>query len=255
MRYVWDQFDAYFGPGRAGLATRLAARAVAPMLRRWDVASTRRVHGLIANSRFVAERIRRYWRREVDAVVHPPVDTSRFVPAAEGPAPEEYALIVSALVPYKRIELAVEAFSRLERPLWIVGDGPERQRLAKAAGRSIRFLGTSARTSCPGCTRARASSSCPGRRTSASPRWRRRPPDGRSWRWGAAARWRPSSTAGPESSSPNRRWSPLLEGIAAIDRLQPDPVGIHEEARRFDVARFRPELARAIESCLARARR
>src|SRR5204863_7334150 len=123
MRYVWDQFDAYFGPGRAGVLTRLAAHAIAPVLRLWDVQSTRRAHALIANSRFVAGRIRRYWGREVDAVVHPPVDTFRFVPAAEGPSAEEYALVVSALVPYKRLELAVSAFSRLKRALWIVGDG------------------------------------------------------------------------------------------------------------------------------------
>src|SRR3954469_13862327 len=135
MRYVWDQFDAYFGPGRASTLTRLAASAVAPFLRRWDVHSTRRVNGLVANSRFVADRIRRFWRREVDAVVYPPVDTARFVPAAEGP--DEYALIVSALVPYKRVELAVRAFSRLKRPLLVAGSGPEAQKLRALAGPSV----------------------------------------------------------------------------------------------------------------------
>src|SRR5207244_8141252 len=110
MRYVWDQFDAYFGAGRAGPLTRAAAHLLAPMLRSWDVRSTARAHALVANSRFVAGRIRRYWNREADAVVYPPVDTSRFVPAAEGPSAEDYALIVSALVPYKRIDLAVSAF-------------------------------------------------------------------------------------------------------------------------------------------------
>src|SRR5207253_3636734 len=81
MRYVWDQFEWYFGAGRAAPLTRLAAGALAPMLRSWDVRSTARAHALVANSRFVAGRIRRYWNREADAVVYPPVDPSRFVPA------------------------------------------------------------------------------------------------------------------------------------------------------------------------------
>ena len=117
MRYVWDQFDAYFGPGRAGPLTRVAARLVAPWLRRWDVRSTARAHALIANSRFISERMRRVWGRAADAVVYPPVEISRFQPArdlgADERGPRGYALIVSALVPYKRIELAVRAFTRL----------------------------------------------------------------------------------------------------------------------------------------------
>jgi len=255
MRYVWDQFDAYFGRGRAGIVTRLAARAVAPMLRRWDVASTRRAHGLIANSRFVAERIRRYWRREVDAVVHPPVDTSRFVPAAEGPAPEEYALIVSALVPYKRIELAISAFSRLKRPLWIVGDGPERQRLAKAAGPSVRFLGNVGQDQLARLYAGARFFVLPGEEdfgiaaVEAQAAGRPVLALGR----GGALETVVDGRTGVFFDQPTVE--SLLLGIAAIDRLQPDPIGIHEEARRFDVARFGPELERAIESCLARARR
>ena len=145
MRYVWDQFDAYFGPGRAGTFTRAAARAVAPWLRRWDVRSTARAHALIANSRFVSQRMQRVWGRSADAVVYPPVETSRFRPAADlTPAekgPDGYALIVSALVPYKRIDLAVQAFGRLRRRLVIAGDGPELARLRAAAGPGIEFLG------------------------------------------------------------------------------------------------------------------
>jgi glycosyltransferase involved in cell wall biosynthesis len=255
MRYVWDQFDAYFGRGRAGLLTRLAARAMAPRLRRWDVRSTRRVHGLIANSRFVAERVRRFWGREPDAVIYPPVDTTRFVPAAEGPAPEDYALIVSALVPYKRIELAVSAFSRLKRPLWIVGDGPERRRLAKAAGPSVRFLGTVGHEELPRLYAGARFFVLPGEEdfgiaaVEAQAAGRPVLALGR----GGALETVVEGRTGVFFTEPTVE--SLLEGIAAIDRLQPDPIGIHEQARRFDVARFRPELKRAIESCLARARR
>src|SRR5260370_33275751 len=83
MRYAWDQFDAYFGPGRAGHVTRAAARMVMPALRRWDVASTWRAHGLIANSRFVAGRCGRVWGRAADAGGDPPVETGPFPPPAE----------------------------------------------------------------------------------------------------------------------------------------------------------------------------
>ena len=255
MRYVWDQFDAYFGPGRAGLVTRLAAHAVAPALRRWDVLSTRRAHGLIANSRFVAGRIRRFWNREADAVVYPPVDASRFVPAAEGPAPEGYALIVSALVPYKRVELAVSAFSRLKRPLWVVGDGPERQRLARAAGPSVRFLGNVPETDLPRLYAGARFFVLPGEEdfgiaaVEAQAAGRPVLALGR----GGALETVVEGETGAFFAQPTVE--SLLEGIGAMDRLAPDPIRTHEHARRFDVPRFRAEVKREIDACLERAPR
>jgi glycosyltransferase involved in cell wall biosynthesis len=255
MRYIWDQFDAYFGHGRAALVTRLAAAAVAPMLRSWDVRSTARAHGLIANSRFVAERIRRFWSRDVDAIVHPPVDTSRFVPAAEGPSPEDYALIVSALVPYKRIELAVSAFSRLKRPLWIVGDGPERRRLESAAGSSVRFLGTLALDALPSLYARARFFVLPGEEdfgiAPVEAQAAGRPV--LALRRGGALETVVEGETGAFFAEPTVE--SLLEGIAAIDRLHADPVRIREHARRFDVARFGPEIRRAIDACIARERR
>ncbi len=253
MRYVWDQFDAYFGRGRAGTLTRVAAHAVAPLLRWWDVSSTRRVQGIVANSQFVAGRIERYWGRKVDAVVYPPVDTSRFVPAAEGP--EDYALIVSALVPYKRVDLAVSAFSRLKRPLRVAGDGPDRRRLEAAAGQSVRFLGPVAHDDLPGLfARARffvlpgeedfgiapVEAQAAGRPVLALGR-------------GGALETVIDGETGVFFQEPTVE--SLIEGIAAIDKLQPDPIRIHEHATRFDATRFAPEMKRAIDACLTRARR
>ncbi len=123
MRYAWDQEHAYF-PRRAGWVAR--GRGVAlSRLRTWDVASVPRVDTFAANSRFVAERIRRYYGREAE-VLPPPVDTAFFTPAEgrDGEAGREYALVVSALAPYKRIDLAVAAARAAGVDLVVVGDGP-----------------------------------------------------------------------------------------------------------------------------------
>ncbi len=255
MRYVWDQFDAYFGPGRAGAVTRLAAHAVAPMLRLWDVRSTRRAHALIANSRFVADRIRRYWGREADFVVYPPVDTTRFVPAAEGPSPDDYALVVSALAPYKRIELAVSAFSRLKRPLWIVGDGPGRGRLAEAAGPTVRFLGSVGQDELPRLYAGARFFVLPGEEdfgiAAVESQAAGRPV--LAFGRGGALETVVDGETGVFFDQPTVE--SLLDGVSRIDQLQVDPIRIHEQARRFDGGRFAPELQRAIESCVERARR
>ncbi len=113
MRYVWDRFGDYFGNG---VTARLVYGPVAHYLRKWDVASAARVDHFIANSKHVAERIQKYYRREAD-VIYPPVDTEVYVPAEE--EPEDYYLIVSALVPYKRLELAIDAFNKRNEPLLI----------------------------------------------------------------------------------------------------------------------------------------
>jgi glycosyltransferase involved in cell wall biosynthesis len=139
MRYAWDQYDHYFGPDRIGRAGSAALRPVLAGLARWDRRTAGRVDRYVAISHYVAGRIRRYYNRE-SAVVYPPVDTEFFQP--DGRGPEGYLLIVSALVPYKRIDLAIEAAALAGLPLRIVGEGPERERLArKAADAPVEFLG------------------------------------------------------------------------------------------------------------------
>jgi glycosyltransferase involved in cell wall biosynthesis len=138
MRYAWDQFDAYFGPERLGRLGSAAMRPVMAHLARWDRDTANRVDRYVAISHYVAGRIRRYYNRE-SIVIYPPVDTDFFQPDAV--EPERFALVVSALVPYKRIDVAIEACRLANVPLKIVGDGPERGRLERAANGAAEFLG------------------------------------------------------------------------------------------------------------------
>lgn len=130
MRYIWDMFDEYFGEGKAGLFTRFAARTVRPYLQRWDVRTTPAVDGLIANSRFVQERIRQFWGRE-STVIHPFFEAGKFSDRFE--APRDYYLIISAFAPYKRIDLAIEAFVRMGKNLVIIGKGQDERKLRALA--------------------------------------------------------------------------------------------------------------------------
>ncbi len=138
MRYIWDQYDAYFGKGQAGLLSRIAMRIVRHRLQKWDVASSTRVHYFIAISRHVADRIQRHYSREAD-IIYPPVDCNAF---SVSTVDDGFYLIVTAFAPYKRIDLAIEAFNRMERPLKIIGTGQDEKRLRKLAGRTIEFLGS-----------------------------------------------------------------------------------------------------------------
>jgi glycosyltransferase involved in cell wall biosynthesis len=141
MRYAWDQEHVYF-PDRKGLRAR-ARGLVLSGLRSWDVSSAPRVNLYVANSTFVARRIRTYYGRDAE-VIHPPVDTDFFTP---GPSSEGsgYCLMVSALAPYKRVDMAIAACDRLGMELRVVGDGPEAERLRDLAGPRTRLLGSVSR--------------------------------------------------------------------------------------------------------------
>ena len=137
MRYIWDMQDAYVASGRMGPVSRLMLPAIAGRLRRWDIAVNTRVDHFIAISYYVADRVRRHYGREA-IVIYPPVETARFHIAERT---DDYYLAVGAFAPYKRIDLAIEAFNRLRRRLVIVGEGQEGSRLRHMAGPTIEFLG------------------------------------------------------------------------------------------------------------------
>jgi glycosyltransferase involved in cell wall biosynthesis len=145
MRYVWDMYHDYFGPHRLGMFSRLVVPHITSYLRLWDRLSSDRVDRFAANSENVARRIGQRYRRQA-TVIHPPVDVETFSPASgtasNGGTGPGYFLLVSALSPYKHVELAIEAFNRSGAELRIVGFGPELRRLRRLAGPGIRFLGT-----------------------------------------------------------------------------------------------------------------
>ncbi|HEY6844081.1 MAG TPA: glycosyltransferase [Thermoanaerobaculia bacterium] len=137
MRYMWDRFDDYF-PWRRPLL-HVAAAVMRRRLQTWDAKSAQGVRQFIANSHFVRDRIRQYYDRDAE-IIHPFVDEI-FLDAPLREEREDFDLIISALAPYKRIELAIDA----GRPLVIIGDGPMRSRLQKRAGPNVQFLGSVSR--------------------------------------------------------------------------------------------------------------
>lgn len=135
MRYLWELYPAYL----TEWTPRWKALVMAPLaswLRVWDYAAAARVDQFVANSRNVQRRIRRAWRREA-TVIYPPVRVEQFY----SKPPEDYDLVVSELVPYKRVDVAARWYSRSGRRLRIVGEGPEYARLKRLAGRSVEFCG------------------------------------------------------------------------------------------------------------------
>lgn len=133
-RYLWELGAEY---RKASIAARIALDRFAPMLRRFDYDAAQRVTNFIANSHFVSDRIRKYYNRE-SHVIYPPVAVNEFRSDRKR---EPFALVISELVPYKRIDIAIEAFNRLGTKLVVIGDGPERKKLQSIARSNVQFLG------------------------------------------------------------------------------------------------------------------
>ena len=136
MRYAWEMYYTYFSRNSFNPIIRWSAPFFMNYLRTWDEKSADRVDRFAAISENVRRRIKKHYRRDAE-VIYPPVDTEHFsLSTEEG----EYYLVVSALVPYKRIDLAILAFNELDLPLLVIGEGPERKKLMRIAKKNIRFL-------------------------------------------------------------------------------------------------------------------
>ena len=137
MRYAWDDCHKYtqdfYFPGFIKKLVPIAMNYI----RMWDRISVERVDKIIANSQFVAQRIKKYYRKD-SVVIHPPVNYDKFYISEKT---EKYFLMVGRLIAYKRFDIAIEAFTKLGLPLKIIGRGPELKRLKKIVGANIEFLG------------------------------------------------------------------------------------------------------------------
>jgi glycosyltransferase involved in cell wall biosynthesis len=243
FRYAWSEREATLA-ARSGL-TRPVLRALLARWRQWDWIAAQRVDRYIANSHVTARRVKRYLGREAD-VLYPPVDTERFSPGAVG---DRY-LVLGELMPHKRIDVAVRAFTRLGLPLVVVGDGPESRRLCRLAGPTVSFEGRASDARVAELLRscralvvtateefgiAAVEALASGRPVIALDEGgvRETVSEGETGTFFAAAT--------PEA---------LIEALERFDPLAVDPLACVASARRFGVARFQEELARAVEEAL-----
>jgi glycosyltransferase involved in cell wall biosynthesis len=137
-RYAWDDSHRYIREFSIPKLARFLVPIFMNYLRLWDREAAYRVDKFISNSNFVSKRIKKYYKQDA-VVIYPPINTKFFTPT-ENPG-KGYYLMVGRLLPYKRFDIAIEAFNRLELPLKIIGKGPEMAKLKKAANWSIEFLG------------------------------------------------------------------------------------------------------------------
>jgi glycosyltransferase involved in cell wall biosynthesis len=138
MRYIWDLTYEYLeAEGITRGLKSFLVRSIFHYMRIWDAISAMRVNEFVANSYYIANRIQKCYNRPAK-VIYPPVDVDRF---SISPKRENYFITISRLVPYKRIDLIIQAFNHLKLPLLIIGDGPSRKKLEKLAGKGITFLG------------------------------------------------------------------------------------------------------------------
>ena len=144
MRYLYDQYDVYFGP-EAPLYQQLGAKVFKNYLVDWDKNSNANVDEMVANSHFVSDRIKKYYSRE-SIVIHPFVDLADFRAHQKSPLPkEDFYLMVTAFAPNKRVDLAISAFNELGKKLVIIGGGQQESWLKSIAGKNITFLGNVSR--------------------------------------------------------------------------------------------------------------
>ncbi len=246
-RFLW-QYPAYARRERLGGVARAVLPLILPSLRTWDALAANRVDHFVAISQAVQGRIEKYYRRP-SQILYPPVDTSAFALSEEV---DDYYLFVGRLVPYRRLDLAVEAFNRLGLPLLIVGDGRDRQALERSAAPNVRFLG---RVS--DAERKRLLSRCraflwPGEEdfgiapleASAS---------GRpviAYAGGGALETVIDGVTG--TFFHEQTAAALADAVRSLDPTSFDPQAMRQHAERFDVTRFCEELRRLLERAVAR---
>ena len=251
MRYAWDQFDAYFGRARVGRVRSQVYGMAMRRLARWDAGTSGRVHRYVAISQHVAGRIDRYYNRTAD-VVYPPVDTEFFTP--NGASQGRYFLVVSALVPYKRIDLAIAACEQADVPLRIVGTGPEAARLRARAGPTVTFVEHCSQDELRDLYRGARAFLLPGEEdfgiapVEAQACGRPVIALGR----GGACETVQDDVTGVLVRDENQ--AAFADAVHRLDDAAFDPTALHEAATRFSRSRFQMEMRSAIEALVEEVR-
>ena len=247
FRYAWNDRDRTLAERRDPV-TRAVLRSLFHRWRQWDWIAAQRIDQYVANSRVTQGRIRSYFGRE-SSVVHPPVETARFAPGSPG----GYYLVLSELMPHKRIDLAVQAFNRLRLPLVIAGDGPDLRRLRRLAGPTVTFAGRVSDEHV-----ARLLEGCRALVVTAVEEFGIAAVEAQ-----AAGRPVISTAAGGALETvvegvTGAFWSggpeQLADSVRSFDAEAVDPHKCVESARRFDIEVFRRSLPREVERAVARTR-
>lgn len=257
MRYLWDQGPSYFHAGRYPRPALYLMERMLRRLRKWD-ASTHPT-SYVAISRFVAERIRRAYGIQSE-VIYPPVDLHRF---QIGEKREDYYLIVAALAPYKRIDMAVEACSRLGRRLVIVGSGEDEGRLKRLAGPDVTFLGWRPDAEVAGLYSRCRAFLLPGEEDfgiaplEAMASGRPVVALGRGGGTETIVSLRDPGSQAPTGilyDAPSQE--PLIDALLELERREGefDPAALRRHAARFCLERFRAEISEALKSFAASRR-
>ena len=246
-RYVWE-YAAYAAREQLPAALRVALKPVITALRRWDYAAAQRpTTRFVAISSEIQERIRAYYHRE-STIVFPPVDVERFFIARQ---PEDYYLIVSRLIPYKRIDLAVRAFTELGLPLRIAGSGRDRAALEAIAGPHVEFLGYVPDADLPLLLARCKAFVFPGREDFGIAPLEAQAA-GRPVIAFAAGGALDSITEGQTGTFFREPTvASLMEAVSGFDAEAVDPWACRRNAERFSVPRFRREIVAALQALTA----
>jgi glycosyltransferase involved in cell wall biosynthesis len=247
FRYAWNDRDRTLAERRDPVS-RAVLRQLFHRWRQWDWIAAQRVDAYVANSRVTQGRIRSYFGRE-SSIVHPPVETARF----SAGSPDGYYLVLSELMPHKRIDMAVHAFNRLRLPLVIAGDGPDLRRLRRLAGPTVTFAGRVSDEHV-----ARLLEGCRALIVTAVEEFGIAAVEAQ-----AAGRPVISTAAGGALETvvdgvTGAFWdggsSELAAAVSRFDTGAVDPFKCVESARRFDVSVFKRTLPREVERAIERAR-
>jgi glycosyltransferase involved in cell wall biosynthesis len=243
FRYVWNDRDTTLA--QRDPVTRLALRMLFRRWRQWDWIAAQRVNRYVTNSRTTQARIRAYFGRE-STVVHPPVDTSRFAPAEH----RDHYLVLSELMPHKRIDMAVQAFNELGLPLVVVGDGPDMRRLRRLAGPSVSFAGRVSDDDA-----ARLLQTCKALVVTAAEEFGIAAVEAQAAGRPAIAPSRGGALETVRDGVTGRLWdggvADLVKAIESFDETAVDPAACVENARRFDTSVFSTAFPREVERALS----